>query len=255
MNDIQVYRNNDFCVRTITDANGETWFVAKDVAAALEYPESTLNQIGNLLNAVPVKWTNPKRIMVRSENGVEQAREVLCLSEQGLYFFLGRSDKPKALPYQMWVAGEVVPSIRRTGRYKMNKIPQISAGILEGAKFILETVGIKDNQLVLALDKVYKYYTGNSALAMTGIELPAPEQQQLLTPSEIGKQLGLTGRRINEILAGAGLQHKLCGSWEAIGDGVNYSVMLDVGKRHTDGVPVRQLKWKSGVIDAVKARL
>lgn len=42
---------------------------------------------------------------------------MLCLSEQGLYFFLGRSDKPKALPYQKWIAGEVVPSIRKHGAY------------------------------------------------------------------------------------------------------------------------------------------
>lgn len=86
------------------------------------------------------------------------------------------------------------------------------------------------------------------------VELKAPEQEQLLTPNEIGKQLGLTGRRVNEILAGAGMQHKICGSWEAIGDGVDYSIMLDVGKRHSDGVPVRQLKWKSSVIDTVRAR-
>ena len=39
------------------------------------------------------------------------------LSEQGLYFFLGRSDKPKALPYQKWLAGEVVPAIRKHGMY------------------------------------------------------------------------------------------------------------------------------------------
>ena len=41
MNNIQVYNNNSFSVRTITDADGVTWFVAKDVAEALEYPEST----------------------------------------------------------------------------------------------------------------------------------------------------------------------------------------------------------------------
>ena len=39
------------------------------------------------------------------------------MTEQGLYFFLGRSDKKKALPYQMWVAGQVVPSIRKHGMY------------------------------------------------------------------------------------------------------------------------------------------
>ncbi|MBR1602112.1 MAG: hypothetical protein IJ667_01565 [Synergistaceae bacterium] len=123
------------------------------------------------------------------------------------------------------------------------------------AKVVLESAGITGNQCALSLDKLFKRYEGISALQAMGVELKAPEQEQILTPSEIGKQLGLTGRRINEILAGLGWQHKINKSWEAIGDGVNYSVMLDVGKRHTDGVPVRQLKWKSGVIDAVKARL
>ena len=172
-NNLQIYSNNSFSVRTITDADGVTWFVAKDVAEALEYEID--GGIGKYISHVPEEWKRGKRISVRSENGVEQAREVLCLSEQGLYFFLGRSDKPKALPYQMWIAGEVVPSIRKTGRYEINKTPQISLGVFEGAKFILETAGIKDNQLILALDKVYKHYTGNSALEMTGVELPAPE--------------------------------------------------------------------------------
>lgn len=42
---------------------------------------------------------------------------MLTLTEQGLYFFLGRSDKQKALPFQKWIAGVVLPSIRRTGAY------------------------------------------------------------------------------------------------------------------------------------------
>jgi hypothetical protein len=46
-------------------------------------------------------------------------QNMLCLSEQGLYFFLGRSDKPAALPFQKWIAGEVIPSIRKTGSYTM----------------------------------------------------------------------------------------------------------------------------------------
>jgi phage antirepressor YoqD-like protein len=39
------------------------------------------------------------------------------LTEQGLYFFLARSDKPLALPFQKWIAGEVIPSIRKHGAY------------------------------------------------------------------------------------------------------------------------------------------
>ena len=61
---------------------------------------------------------------------------MLCLSEQGLYFFLGRSDKKKALPYQMWIAGEVVPSIRKTGFYPKNL--SHTELILEQAKALVE---------------------------------------------------------------------------------------------------------------------
>jgi prophage antirepressor-like protein len=44
-------------------------------------------------------------------------KDTHCLTEQGLYFFLGRSDKPKALPFQKWVAGEILPAIRKRGAY------------------------------------------------------------------------------------------------------------------------------------------
>ena len=115
-NSLQLFEHENFTARTIED-NGEIWIVAKDVAQSLGYSEASLNQTTNLFKAVPKIWADHKRINVRSENGVEQEREMLCLTEQGLYFFLGRSDKKAALPYQMWIAGEVVPSIRKHGIY------------------------------------------------------------------------------------------------------------------------------------------
>jgi len=99
-------------IRTVI-YNGEIAFVAKDVAEALGYERFD----SNLLNHVPAQWKGTKRIRVRSRNNVEQEREMLVLTEQGLYFFLARSDKPLALPFQMWIAGEVIPSIRKHGAY------------------------------------------------------------------------------------------------------------------------------------------
>lgn len=119
-NALAVFQNSDFSVRTITE-DGNIWFVAKDVAQALEYSESSIKQMTVLMQSVPDFWKGRKRIMTP---GGEQ--EMLCLTEQGLYFFLGRSDKPKALPYQMWIAGEVVPSIKKHGMYATpNKVEEI----------------------------------------------------------------------------------------------------------------------------------
>jgi prophage antirepressor-like protein len=95
--------------------NGEPWFVAKDVALALKYPPTS--NPARLFSHVPEEWRGVKPIHTRSENGVTQSRDTLCVSEQGLYFFLGRSDKDKALPFQKKVAGEVVPQIMRRGSY------------------------------------------------------------------------------------------------------------------------------------------
>ena len=249
-NSLQVFSNSNFSVRTINE-DGKIWFVAKDVAEALEYPDNTLKQVNNLCGNVPEEWKGHKRIMTP---GGEQ--EMLCLTEEGLYFFLGRSDKPKALPYQVWIAGDVVPSIRATGSYSLNKEqPALSAGVIECARIIFESAGLEGNQMTLALDKIYQRHMGYSALQNSDIELIAPENKQLLTPTEIGRQLGLSPRRVNEILAGAGYQYKIAGNWEPLTKASNYAVMLDTNKKHSDGTPVRQLKWKSEIISLVKERM
>ena len=66
-----------------------------------------------LLNtASPWLWQEGGAESVPTPTGNQ---ELIIFSEQGLYFFLGRSDKPAALPMQKWVAGEVLPTIRKTG--------------------------------------------------------------------------------------------------------------------------------------------
>lgn len=117
-----VFGNSD--VRVAQDETGTLWFVAKDVAEALEYPETSLGQMNNLTQAVPDEWKGHKPIMTLGGK-----QDVLCLAEAGLYWFLGRSDKSKALPFQKWIYGEVLPSIRKTGGYdlrlNMDEVKQI----------------------------------------------------------------------------------------------------------------------------------
>ena len=243
MTSIQLYSNQEFSVRSVTDTDGTVWFVAKDIAEALEY---TLDGgIGKYFAHVPDCWKGGKRI---ATPGGEQ--EMLCLTEQGVYFFLGRSDKPKALPYQIWIAGEVMPSIHATGSYSIRR-PQDNFAV-DAAIRILEVAGITGNQAALALDKVYRRCTGFSLLETAGIQLVSPVQEQVLTPTELGKQFGLSARRINEVLAGMGYQHNIEGHWEPLGEGLNHSILLDTNKRHSDGTPVKQLKWYTSVLPALE---
>ena len=93
----------------VIEIDGGPWFVAKDVAERLDYAWNGAARIAH----VPDEWKGVTSVV--TPRGTQ---ELAVLSEQGLYFFLGRSDKPKALPMQKWVAGQVLPSIRKSGEYR-----------------------------------------------------------------------------------------------------------------------------------------
>jgi len=47
-----------------------------------------------------------------------KARDVNVITETGLYILVFKSRKPKAEEFTRWVAKEVLPTIRKTGRTK-----------------------------------------------------------------------------------------------------------------------------------------
>ena len=108
---VQTFSNTAFGnVRIVQDEKGEPWFVVKDVLQALEYAKTS--KPARLIQAVPAEWKGMHPFHTRGGK-----QQLTTLSEQGLYFFLARSDKPRALPFQRWMAGEVLPAIRRHGGY------------------------------------------------------------------------------------------------------------------------------------------
>ena len=78
---------------------------------------------------------------------------MLIISEQGLYFFLGRSDKPVALPFQKWLAGDVIPSTRKHGLYATEEVvdrilddPDFGITLLQRYKFEREQRQLAESQ-------------------------------------------------------------------------------------------------------------
>lgn len=134
-NALQIFNFQDAQVRTAI-IDGEPYFVAQDVAKVLGYSATSLKSIAKVIAHVPTEWRGMNRIHTPSGE-----QEMLTLSEQGMYFFLGRSDKPLALPLQKFVAGEVLPAIRKTGSYSVaprepisdidRLIPAIASGMGE----------------------------------------------------------------------------------------------------------------------------
>ena len=98
---------------------------------------------------------------------------------------------------------------------------------------------------------------GVSPLNVMQIELQSEQQSLLYTPTQIAENTGArNARAVNRLLERCGLQEKLpSGEWRATKKGEQCSVMLDTGKRHSNGTMIRQIKWTDKALDIVKNAL
>lgn len=95
------------------DIDGETpWFVAKDIAAALGIEwrgNSTLARIKS-------DWKGVRKFRTPGGN-----QELTVINEPAVYKFVFRSNKAEADRFTDWLAGEVLPAIRKDGSYTSGK--------------------------------------------------------------------------------------------------------------------------------------
>ena len=110
MNDLQIFKSEQFGeIRTVT-VNNEPWFVGKDVAEVLGY--------SNPRKAIHDHIDEEDKldgVTIRDSIGREQAP--ILVNESGLYSLILCSKLPTAKQFKRWVTSEVLPSIRKTGGY------------------------------------------------------------------------------------------------------------------------------------------
>uniref|UniRef100_UPI00193B22D7 hypothetical protein n=1 Tax=Cysteiniphilum marinum TaxID=2774191 RepID=UPI00193B22D7 len=133
-----------------------------------------------------------------------------------------------------------------------------AAKIMKAAKDALKGFIKDNNQLALSCSQVGFKATGVDLIKLSGVELIANEQKQLLTVTEIGRELNrkLNAQELNKVLAEYGYQQKAQdvkgrNYWAITAKGEPWGVYQDTGKRHSDGAPVRQFKWYSSIIDEI----
>jgi len=248
MTGITVFSFDDSVIRTDVDESGMVWFCARDVAEAIEHSKTTA-----MLELV--EESERKTRLLPNSRG--ENRETAFINESGLYRVLFRSDKPKCKPFQDWLATEVLPSIRKTGSYSTNPIPagsQDAMLLLPSLIAAAQAFGLSENQSKLAADQAIRKLTNDviKPMLLLGVVLKEEKKEVLMTPTQIAKQWARqdypSARAINSFLADIGLQQRVGEAWEPTALGKPFAEMLPVGKNHSNGTPVLQLKWKSSVL-------
>ena len=110
MNNLSVFKNEEFGeVRTVT-IDGEPYFVGKDVAEILGY-SNTRDALSKLVD----DEDKLDGVAIRDSIGREQTP--VFINESGLFSLILRSQLPSARRFKRWVTAEVLPSIRKHGGY------------------------------------------------------------------------------------------------------------------------------------------
>lgn len=238
-------------LRVLVDDNGEPLFVAKDVAVALGYKDTT-NAIKQHCRGVV------KHHPIKDSQGRDQNARVI--QEPDLYRLIAGSTLPAAQEFERKVFEEILPTIRKTGRYDARPAANdsgISAlKLTRIAMGAARAFGFTGNQAILSADHAVQTITGTSPLLLMGVtHLTADPRGRTYTPTELGKAVRpdtLSAIKLNQLLEAKGMQLRdIHNGWQPTESATGHFEWMDTGKRHSSGAPVKQLKWFVSVLDAI----
>ena len=182
-----VFRSKEFGqIRTCT-VKGETYFVGKDVALALGY-------------------TNPQKAMrdhideedkTVNESFTVNGTRIVLINESGLYSLILSSKLDSARRFKRWVTSEVLPAIRKNGRYELEskaKELQQQNRVLESKNILLEEITAQQKPL-----------TDYARIILSST--------QTVTITQIAQDYGMSPIGMNQLLFKLHIQHKVGGQW------------------------------------------
>lgn len=149
MNNIITFNHNELGTMRAVNSGDMPWFVGKDVAERLGYsnPSDAIyrhiddedKQVVMLdIPADPQNTDEPQKSIGKASTTL--------INESGMYSLVLRSKLPAAKRFKRWVTSEVLPSLRRSGTYSMNKVSA------EQNRILIET----NNQLAAVIAKYEK---------------------------------------------------------------------------------------------------
>ena len=176
-----VFKSKEFGqIRTCT-VKGETYFVGKDVADALGY----VNPNKAMIDHVDDEDKLTSRIVMAGQN-----RQVIIINESGLYSLILSSKLDSSRRFKRWVTSEVLPAIRKNGRYELEQQNRV----LESRNALLEEITVQQKPL-------------------TDYARTILSSTQTVTITQIAQDYGMTPVGMNQLLFKLHIQHKVGGQW------------------------------------------
>ena len=177
----QIFKNKEFGQIRTCMVDGETYFVGKDVASGLGY-KNTKNA---LMRHVDEEDKLGARFTTSGQN-----REMIVINESGLYSLILSSKLDSARRFKRWVTSEVLPQIRKNGRYELEQQNRV----LESRNALLEEITVQQKPL-----------TDYARIILSST--------QTVTITQVAQDYGMSPVGMNQLLFKLHIQHKVGGQW------------------------------------------
>lgn len=192
----------------VVQIGDEPWMVGKDAATVLGYV--------NPADALSTHCKGvAKRYPLPTAGGVQEVR---LISEPDLYRLIAHSALPAAERFEKWLFEEVLPTIRKTGGYTAPTGPRASERYREAAAIghasmkLCKLMGVETNMARVITADLVKKESGVDCSPMLGSNIAVDEKP--MTPTELGKHIEISAKRVNALLIEAGLQTKTLDGYE-----------------------------------------
>ena len=220
MNEIKIFENEQFGkVRTLQIEN-EPYFVGKDVADILGYQNGSRD--------INLYVEEEDRLKYKiSTSG--QLREQILVNESGLYSLILASRKKEAKAFKRWVTHEVLPSIRKHGAYMTDEVLKEA---LTSPDFLIklatELKEEREKRIALEIDNNIKAQQIGELKPKADYVDKILKSKSLMTITQIAKDYGMSGTKLNSILHDLRIQYKQSDQW------LLYSKYHDKGYTHSE---------------------
>lgn len=191
MNEVKLFKNEEFGQVRMVLVEDEPYFVGKDVAEALGYADPS-SAVSKNVDA------EDKTTLLLEQDGSNYKSKTTVISESGLYALIFGSKLESAKKFKHWVTSEILPSIRKHGIYATDNVID---NILNNPDFGIELLTKLKEERVARVEAEKK----NAILTHVN---------KTYTMTEIAKELNLkSATELNKILADKHIQYKVNNTW------------------------------------------
>jgi len=128
MSNIQIFNFNSNQVR-LQIINGKEYFCAKDVCDILEI-KNARNVVANI--------EKDDVVLNDATDALGRIQKMSYVNEAGLYAIIFQSRKKEAKEFKRWVFNEVLPQIRKTGKYEIQEQPKLPQNYVEALEYLVK---------------------------------------------------------------------------------------------------------------------